>query len=317
MNNLIIVVPCYNEEENIHSFTKNIWSVLCNIKRYDLIFVDDGSTDSTLEILKSLSKEHTNVSYISLSRNFGHQAALKAGLDAAKGDAVICMDADLQHPPELIPQLISKWKEGYDIVNTCRKPASGEKFSKRVTSKLYYRLLNKLSDIKVDQGSADFRLLDRKVVDTLKEMPEYHLFFRGQIPWIGFKQTSISYTAESRYAGSTKYSAKKMIVLALNGITGFSVKPLKLALVAGGLFALIAMLYGIYAILMALCTDKTIEGWTSVIASVLFLSGINLIVLGIMGEYIGKMFMEVKRRPHYIISETNIGNKGIKKEPEL
>ncbi len=292
-----LLIPTYNEAENIPVLYKRLVKILATLIEYELLFIDDGSNDGTAEVLKELRGKDDRVSYLRFSRNFGLQAALKAGYDYARGDAVICMDADMQHPPEIIPKMVEKWQQGYDVGYTIREDKSKLPFVKRITSKGFYWFINKLSDTSINRGAADFRLLDRKVVYELCRMPETNLFFRGMIPWLGFKQTGIAYQANERAAGETKYSFGKMLNLALSGVTGFSIRPLRLSLFAGLVIALLAAVYGFYAIAMALFTDKTIAGWTSVIVSVLFLSGIQLIVLGIMGEYIGKMFMEIKRRP--------------------
>ncbi len=304
-NPLTLLIPTYNEAANIPMLYERLVKVLAGVTEYELLFIDDGSTDGTAELLKEISEKDKKVSFIRFSRNFGHQAALKAGYDYARGEAVICMDADMQHPPELIPEMIEKWQQGYDVVYTIREDKKNMPFIKRVTSKIFYWFINKLSDTSINRGAADFRLLDRKVVDALRRMPETNLFFRGMIPWLGFKQIGIPYRANEREAGETKFSFGKMLNLALSGVTGFSIRPLRLSLFAGLTIALLAAIYGFYAIVMALFTDKTITGWTSVIVSVLFLSGIQLIVLGIMGEYIGKLFMEIKRRPHYVIEENS------------
>ncbi len=300
-----LLIPCYNEAENIPVLYERLKKVLAHITEYEILFIDDGSSDGTAELLKEISEKDEKVSFIKFSRNFGHQAALKAGYDYARGEAVICMDADMQHPPEMIPKMIEKWQQGYDVVYTIREDKCKLPFIKRVTSKGFYWFINKLSDTSINRGAADFRLLDRKVVDALRRMPEANLFFRGMIPWLGFKQIGIPYQANERQAGETKFSFGKMLNLALCGVTSFSIRPLRLSLIAGVLFAMLAIFYGIYAIAMAVFTNETVTGWTSVIVSILFLSGIQLIVLGIMGEYIGKLFMEIKRRPHYVIEENS------------
>ncbi len=302
-----IVVPCYNEEDNILVFYREILKVL-NSKgyHYELIFVDDGSKDKTLEILRLLAQEDKNVKYISLSRNFGHQNALKAGLDFSKGDVVISLDADLQHPVDVIPLLIDKWHEGYDVVYTIRKDHENISFFKKQSAKLFYTISNNLSGVKVEPGAADFRLLGRNVVDAFKLMPENYLFIRGIISWLGFNQIAIQYQAAERHSGTSKYTLKKMVKLASNGITSFSTRPLKLSIYLGVIFAFLAFLYAIYAVNIYLFSDDVVTGWTSVLFSIVFFSGINLIMLGIIGEYIGKIFIENKRRPNYIIKENNI-----------
>ena len=298
-----VVIPAFNEEGNFEQLTGKLVDLLSKYPSYEILFVDDGSEDNTLAILQDLQRRNPRIRWLSLSRNFGHQNALKAGLDNALGDCVITMDADLQHPPRMIPQFIEKWQEGYDIVTTIRKDDRRVFFLKRLTSGMFYRLMNRLSDIHVPKGAADFRLLDRAVVEVLKDTKEYYLFFRGMISWIGFKQYALQYTPDERFAGRTKYSLKRMLAFALTGFTSFSLKPLRLSVLLGLLFAVLAFIYGIYAILMKLFTDQAIPGWASVLVSVLFIGGIQLIVLGIIGEYIGKLFMESKQRPHYIIKE--------------
>jgi len=300
-----VVIPCLNESGNIRKIYGGIREALAS-RRYELIFVDDGSTDDTLDLLKSLAGEDPGVRYISFSRNFGHQNALKAGLDVASGDCVISLDADGQHPPFIIPQMIAKWQEGYDIVYTSRNDKENISTFNRVTSKIFYKILNIFSEIRIDPGSADFRLLDRKVVDVLKEMPEHDPFLRGIIKWVGFRQTVISFVPEKRFAGKTGYSLSRKIRFAASGITSFSTKPLKVSIYTGFIFAFSAFLYGLYAIYETLFTDNTITGWTSLIVSILFIGGIQLIMIGILGEYLGKLFVENKRRPNYIVRETNI-----------
>ena len=301
--NVSVVVPAFNEEGNIGPLTEKLVDILKRYRDYEILFVDDGSKDGTLERIKKLNRKNHRIRYLSLSRNFGHQNALKAGLDNASGDCVITMDADLQHPPEMIPQLVEKWREGYDVVYTIRKDDPNLSLVKRKTSGMFYTLMNWLSDIRIPKGAADFRLLDRAVVDVLKDVKESYLFFRGMTAWLGFKQYAVEYTPDQRFSGQTKYSLRRMVGFALTGITSFSLKPLRLSILLGVFLALLAFVYGIYAILMGLFSDQVIPGWSSVLVSVLFIGGIQLVVLGIIGEYIGKLFMESKRRPHYVIKE--------------
>jgi polyisoprenyl-phosphate glycosyltransferase len=300
--NVSVVIPAYNEEGNVRLLAEKLVPLLEQYGDYEIIFVDDGSKDGTPGVLKALHRENRRVKYISLARNFGHQNALKAGLDHAVGDCVISMDGDMQHPPAMIPQLIEKWQEGYDIVYTVRKDDPELSFLKRKTSGLFYRLMNRFSDVNIQEGAADFRLLDRTVADVLKDVNEYYLFYRGLVAWVGFKQFGIHYEPEKRNAGETKYTFKRMVGFALNGITSFSLKPLRLSILLGVFFALLAFLYGIYAIVMKF-SGNAVPGWASVLVSVLFIGGFQLIVLGIIGEYIGKLFMESKRRPHYVVKE--------------
>ena len=301
---LSLLIPCHNEAGNIVLLVKRVTEVLRDTD-YEIIFIDDGSSDDTLTVIKKEAKISNRVKYIHLSRNFGHQAALKAGIDHARGNCIVTMDADLQHPPEKIPDMIALWQQGYDVVNA-RRNGNGERgIVKRITASVYYKLLNKLTDENIPEGVADFRLFDRKVADVIRALPERDLYLRGLFAWAGFRQTTITYNEEERKHGDTKYNLWRMLRLAGNGITSLSTKPLKLSLTIGVIFAFIAFAYGIYAIAM-LIAGQTVTGWTSVIASILFLSGIQLIVLGILGEYLGKLFMENKRRPVYIVKETNL-----------
>ncbi|MBK6344457.1 MAG: glycosyltransferase family 2 protein [Bacteroidales bacterium] len=300
-----VVIPCFNEKDNIDILYRHLSIVLEAYPDYELIFVDDGSTDDTLETIRSVAEKDPRVRYISLSRNFGHQYALKAGLDHAGGDCVISMDADMQHPPELIPAMIEKWREGYEVVNTIRGDQKSLSASKKLSSGLFYFIINRLSSVEIKPGIADFRLLDRKVVDALKQFSENHLFLRGLIPWMGFRQTSVHFEPADRHKGTTKYTFTRMLRLALDGITSFSSRPLYLSISVGSIIAGIAFLYGIYAVYVHLFTDDALPGWTSITASVLFIGGIQLIMLGIIGIYLGKLFIENKKRPNYIIRTKN------------
>jgi dolichol-phosphate mannosyltransferase len=304
-NNFIvsIIIPCYNEESNIAQIYNSLLSYIKDFN-YEIFFIDDGSTDNTLENIKTINKSDKQVKFISFSRNFGHQNALKAGYDSAKGDCVICLDSDLQHPPELIPEMINLWQKGYKIVSTKRKDKSSE-FFKKITSKIFYRVINKLSEVKIEDGAADFRLLDKQVVQELKKLNEKFLFYRGLIPWLGFSQIQLEYLASPRFSGRTKYSFSKMLHFASDGITSFSVKPLKVSIYIGFTIAFVAFLYILYAIYIAIFTDKAVAGWTSTIISVLFIGGIQLVMIGIVGNYLGKLFIENKKRPNYIIKEKN------------
>lgn len=301
-----VVIPCYNESEGLISFYTDLKKHLPESYAYELIFVNDGSRDKTLEIIKSIKQNDETVHFISFSRNFGHQNALKAGFDLASGDCAICLDADLQHPPKLIPELLEKWEHGFESVVTKRIDHDSISGFKKITSKMFYRLINRLSDVKLENGVADFRLLDRKVLDALKNFSENQIFLRAVIQWLGFKQTIISYKAGERIAGQSKYTLKKMFSFALSGITAFSVKPLRFSIYLGLIFAVFSFIYGIYALVIFLFTDNALPGWTSILMSVLFIGGLNLLMLGIIGEYLGKLFVENKNRPNYIISETDL-----------
>jgi dolichol-phosphate mannosyltransferase len=298
-----VIVPVYNEEGCILNLSERIIRVLLHYTDYELLFIDDGSNDDTLSILKKMHSENSKINFLSFSRNFGHQNALRAGTQFADGDCVVSLDGDLQHPPELIPNLIDKWKEGYDIVYTIRREVRKVSYLKRVTGKVFYRIMNTISDINFENGEADFRLLDRIAASELNKLHENAMFFRGMIKWLGFNQIGIHYTPEDRLWGKTKYSKKKMFALAISGITSFSIKPLRISTLIGVSIAFLSLLYGIYALYIKFFTNSSIEGWTSVFFMVTFIGGIQLIILGIIGEYIGNIFLESKGRPHFIIKE--------------
>lgn len=301
-----IIIPCYNEEGNIGILHERIKESLPEYP-IEYIFVDDNSSDNTLKILEEISKKDKNVKYVSFSRNFGHQSALRAGLEYATGDCVISMDADLQHPPELLQQLIDKWKEGYYVVYTVRKDIENVSKFKKFTSSMFYKLINNLSDIEIKEGAADFRLIDKKIVRILiDDITEYHLFYRGLISWLGYKQTYIEYIPNKRHSGKTKYSFLKMINFAIDGITSFSIRPLKLAILLGLSLSVFSAIYGFYALAADIFTDETQKGWTSVMLVILFIGGITMILLGIIGEYIGKLYIQSKKRPYFLIKDTNI-----------
>lgn len=300
-----VLIPIKNEEGNVSRLVTTLLAVLEN-SNYEIIFIDDGSTDNTLHHLKSLHTQNEKIHYLSFSRNFGHQSALRAGYHYASGDCVICMDGDLQHPPQLIPQMVEKWREGYDIVNTIRKDGATTGFIKKLTSSFFYTLMNRLSDIKIEKGSADFRLVDKHIVEVIRNFQESPIFFRGIISWLGFKQYAIEYIPDERTWGKTKYSFTRMLKFAVSGITSFSIKPLRLSAFTGLVVALFAFLYGLYAIYMKIFQNNTIPGWTSTLIVISFIGGIQLIMIGILGEYIGKLFIESKRRPDYIIREKSL-----------
>ena len=303
---LEIILPAHNEYGNIIPIYNEIKEALA-VTTYDycILFVDDGSTDETLNQIKNLAKEDHSVKYIELSRNFGHQNAIKAGLDASDADVIIMMDCDLQHPPSLINEMLKQYELGYDIVRTNRAENSSSSFFKKKTSNLFYNFLNKLSDITLEHGSADFRLISGKAIQQLKSFNEFDLFYRGLIKWMGFKQISIVYQPAKRLHGQTKYTYKKMISFGLKGFTSFSVKPLYFAAYLGLLFSFLSVMYVPY-ILYALFTNTEVQGWASVIATIAFFGGLNLMILGIIGIYLSKLFVQSKNRPHYIIKESNL-----------
>ncbi|WP_462265512.1 glycosyltransferase family 2 protein [Mucilaginibacter sp.] len=301
-----VVVPSFNEEGNIEVLGMRLLNVLKHLKyEYEVIFIDDGSSDGTLERLKDINDLDGNLYYLELSRNFGHQNALKAGYDYADGDCIISMDSDMQHPPEMIEQFLQKWEEGYDVVYTCREYHDEATIFKTKTSDLFYKMINSLSDTKLEKGTADFRLIDRKVANILTSLEENGLFIRGLIKWLGFKQYAIHYQCDPRFSGKSKYNLKKMVKFAVQGITAFSVRPLYIATGIGLFFSLVAVLYMPY-ILISYFTGHAVSGWSSLLATVVFFGGIQLMVLGIIGMYLGKLFMQSKQRPNYIVRSTNL-----------
>lgn len=307
-----VVVPVCNEEKNVAELAVAVLARLDSLNiEPELIFIDDGSSDQTLAEIKRLALERETVFYLSLSRNFGHQNALRAGLDIATGDAVITMDGDMQHPPEILPRMIAKWRDGNDIVCAFRLDTEETSWFKRKTSALFYWLMNQMAGIRLEKGSADFRLLDRKAVDALISIRESNIFYRGLISWAGFRQCGIEYIPSVRMHGRSKYSFRKMFRLALDGITAFSFLPLRLAAAAGFFTAFLSFLYVLYALRIRLFTDQAVDGWMSLMAGVYFLGGVQLIFIGLCGEYIGRIFMEVKRRPHYFISEAKTPKQSI------
>ena len=303
-----IVIPAFNESENIPKIAVAIENLFKSLPyKYEIIMVADGCTDGTMDKIQELILNNKSIFYIEFSRNFGHQNALKAGLDHANGDCVISLDCDLQHPPEIIPEMLTKWESGYEVVYTIRKEDKKLPHSKRFTSKLFYSTINSLSDVEIESGSADFRLLDRKVVKVVRNFHENEPFLRGLIKWIGFKQTSIEYAPFARQYGKSKYSLKKMIKFALQGVTSFSIKPLYAATYIGFLLSIMSVLYVPY-VLYAFNNGKEVSGWASIIMTIVFFGGLQLIILGIIGIYIGKMFIQVKERPNYIIRSTNLNS---------
>ncbi|MBT8187544.1 MAG: glycosyltransferase family 2 protein [Croceitalea sp.] len=303
LNKLSIVVPCFNEEENIDALYSEMSNVLSTLKiPYEVIMVDDGSKDNTFHLIEKLAVINSNVQGICLSRNFGHQIALLAGLQASTGDAVVTMDGDLQHPPSVIPQLIEKYEEGYDIVNTRRIDDESTSLFKRKTSKWFYKLINKLSDVQVEPFGADFRLMSRETVDAFLTIKEQDRFTRGLISWIGFKQTVVPFQANARYAGSTSYTLTKMIRLAVNGITSMSSKPLRASLWLGLIFFVTGLVYAFF-ILLNYFKGINVQGWTSILITILILGGIQLLIMSIIGEYVAKIFNESKARPLYLVKK--------------
>ena len=301
---LSIVVPAYNEAGNLGELIERIRAALSDEPSWELIVVDDGSTDDTWRTVRRLNEGHTQIKGISLSRNFGHQYALFAGLAHAGGEAVITMDADLQHPPSLIPELLERWRDGAMIVHTVRKDSGREFFLKRLTSRLYFRFFSFLSGVRIEAGIGDFRLLDRRVVDALLDFKEAGLFVRGIVQWVGFPSARVEYKSGKRFSGSSSYSLGRMIELAWSGITSFSLVPLRIGILIGLLTALLAFAELVYAVAVKLFTDSTVPGWASAVSVVSLLFGVLFILLGLLGEYIGRALVEARRRPRYVVADT-------------
>lgn len=304
MKKISIVVPMYNEQEVAKEFYNRTTSVLTKLIEYDyeIIVVNDGSRDKTLEILLNILREDEHVKVINFSRNFGHQAAITAGIENATGDAIITIDADLQDPPEIIVDMIREYEKGYDIVYAKRKSRKKDTFFKRETAKLYYKILNKLSDIKIPENVGDFRLISKRVQEVFIKLPEKDRYVRGMFAWMGFNQTMVEFDRASRYAGKTKYPLSKMIKLALSGIVGFSTKPLRIIFKLGLATTFISFILMIYAIVMKILGSVE-NGWSSIMVAITFIGGIQLLSLGIVAEYIAKIYGEVKERPVYIIMD--------------
>jgi glycosyltransferase involved in cell wall biosynthesis len=299
-----IVIPVYNEAEVLPSLYNRLTRVMEGlVEPYEIIFVNDGSRDDSTALLRDFQDRDARVKFLSFSRNFGHQIAITAGLDYSSGQAAVVMDVDLQDPPEVIPRLIEQWRKGYDIVFAVRAKRQGEGFFKRSTAALFYRLFRRMAATEIPLDAGDFRLMSRRAVEALQSIRERNRFIRGLAGWIGFRQTAVTYVRDVRQAGETKYPLKKMLRFALNGLLSFSVVPLQLASYLGFLISSIGFFYIVYAIGLKLFTDRVVLGWTSVMVAVLFLGGVQLISLGIIGEYIGRIYDEVKQRPLYVVDE--------------
>lgn len=295
-----IIVPMYFEEKVVNECYNRLTSALSkSIPKYELIFVNDGSTDKTLVLLEEIAIKDSHVKIISFSRNFGHQIAVTAGLEKSKGEAVVIIDADLQDPPELIPEMIALWEKGYDVVYGTRKKRNGESLFKLITAKAFYRIMNKMSSIKIPMDTGDFRLIDRKVVEALKKMPEHNRFLRGMSSWIGFKNIPLEYERCERFAGETKYPFKKMLKLAMDGIISFSSKPLKLVEYIG--LGTILISFALLTYLLIVRFESVLLGSILILTLLIFIGGIQLLSIGIVGEYIARIYDESKGRPLYII----------------
>lgn len=304
MKKISFVVPVFNEEENIHEFYRRLTQVMAPLPYdYEILFIDDGSKDRTSQLIRELAEKDPNVQGYVFARNFGHQLALTCGLDQATGDAVISMDGDLQHPPEMVPELLKKWEEGFEIVQTVRKATEDATWFKNITSRLYYKLINSMSEVRITPGGSDFRLMDRKAVDALNRFRERARFIRGMVNNLGFRYTTLEFVAPPRFAGHSKFNLRKMLRFALDGITAFSRVPLRLALYVGCIAGLGSILLIGHVIYVKYIIQDAVPGWTTLAAAEFFLGGVELIGIGIVGEYVGRIFDEVKQRPLYIIRE--------------
>lgn len=306
MKKVSLVIPMYYEEEVAQQCYKRVKEVLVNLENYqhEIILINDGSKDKTLEIIENIADEDKAVKVISFSRNFGHQAAVTAGLKAVTGDAIVIIDADLQDPPELIPEMLKLWEEGNEVIYGKRKTRKGESAFKLMTAKMFYKTLNALSDVDIPKDTGDFRLVDRKVVDTINSLPEHNKFLRGLFSWIGYKQYEYEYERQERFAGKTKYPLKKMLKLAQDGIFSFSTKPIKLVGGLGILSIFISFIILIYALISYVFKlNELSSGWTSIMVAVTFFAGVQLLSLWIISEYIGRIYDEAKGRPQYIIDK--------------
>ena len=307
MKTVTILIPCYNEENSLDVLYERLQNVITQIKTYDfqILLVNDGSKDNTLGKMQELHTKDSTVSYLSLSRNFGKENAMLAGLDFAEGDAVILLDADLQDPPELIPQMIEEWEKGYDDVYARRRSRAGETWLKKASAHWYYRILQKFADIDIPADVGDFRLLDRQAVDAICSLRERQRYTKGLFSWIGYNKKELLFDREPRAAGNSKMNFLKLFGLAVDGITSFSVAPLRLASILGIIISTIAFVYLVFVIAKTLLFGDPVAGYPSMISIILFIGGIQLIVLGIIGEYVGRIFYEAKRRPDYLVSEYN------------
>ena len=307
MKTITIIVPAYNEVEALPYFFDRIKNVVDDIKNYnfEILFINDGSKDKTLEIIKKYKEKENRISYVNLSRNFGKEVAMIAGLDYAKGDAIVFMDADLQDPPELIPELIKWWEEGYDDVYAKRKTRAGETWLKKFTSKMYYKVLQSLTNVQIQKDTGDFRLLDKRCVNALKKMRETQRCSKSMFSWIGYKKKEVLYDRDPRIAGKTKWNYKKLIDLAIDGITSFTTSPLRIStyLAIPTFGALV--IYFIYVICKMILITHKIDAYQAIILLILFFSGIQILLFGIIGEYLGRIFNESKNRPLYLVDEYN------------
>jgi glycosyltransferase involved in cell wall biosynthesis len=302
---LSIVLPCYNEEEVLRETVSRLTLLCGELSELDveIIFINNASSDGTWALLKSFSEKDPRIKLISLARNFGYQISTTAGIDASRGDAVVIMDADLQDPPELIPQMIAKWREGYDVIYGTRSVRLGESPLRMLVTRWFYRFLNWISDTPIPLDTGDFRLMGRNVVNTLKAMPERDRFIRGMVSWIGFRQVALPYKRAERFAGTSKFPWSNLFEFALDGIASFSTTPLRISVALGLICAVLALLGILYALYIRLFTEIHVEGWAALMISILFIGGVQLVSLGILGEYVGRIYNEIKHRPLYVAQE--------------
>lgn len=299
-----IVVPIYNEEENIQKFYERTTGVMDKLEgTYEIVFINDGSRDNSLELLKELHEKDSRMKVLDLSRNFGKEAAMTAGLDFTIGDAVIPIDADLQDPPEVIPQLVEKWKEGYDVVYATRSKRLGETWVKKATATSFYKVIGAMTKIDIPKNTGDFRLMDRCAINALRELREHHRFMKGLFTWVGFKQIGVPYKRDPRFAGETKWNYWKLFNFAVEGITSFSYMPLKFATFMGVFISLAAFVFAVYVVISTLLFGNEVAGYPSMIVIILFLGGVQLLTIGVIGEYVGRIYDETKQRKLYFIRE--------------
>jgi len=299
-----VVIPAYNEQEVISETYNRLTRVMSGMDEpYELIFINDGSTDETAHIIAGFCENDPAVRLINFTRNFGHMSAISAGMEHARGQAIFVIDADLQDPPEVFTEMAARWKEGYHVAYGKRIKRKGESVFKRWSAALFYRFLRRMTSVDLPSDTGEFRLIDRKVCDAVNRMPEKSRYIRGLVSWVGFRQVPVEYTREERFAGVTKYPLRKMVAFAMDAVTSFSYKPLKLATMLGFLISLLSFLYILFVLYQRFFTDQTITGWASIIAAVLFTQGIVLMILGLMGEYIGRIYTELQNRPLYIVQE--------------
>lgn len=302
-----LLIPLYNEEETLPLLYKELCKVIDGIKNYEfeILFIDDGSKDNSLKLLRELQLKDSRVNYISFSRNFGKETAMIAGFDHVKGDATVILDADLQDPPELIPEMIKFWEEGYDDIYAKRRSREGESWLKKLTSKVYYRLLQKTTKIEIQEDTGDFRLLDKRALEALRKLREKQRYTKGMFSWVGYNKREILFDRKPRVAGNTKWNYLKLTNLALEGVTSFTTFPLRIASIIGLLVSIFSIIYMIIILIKSILWKDPVQGYPSMMVTILFLGGVQLVSLGIIGEYVGRIFNETKNRPLYIISEHN------------